>query len=121
MADRIHHKYCTGKYADDSEIGEIPLPVSGFGYGICFFDDMYPKTELQEWAQGRGMPLPSYRIAHREGPDHAPTFTLAVSVAEGLEAIGIGSTRRAAEQAAAGRAGGEGEAGGLRLGGAAGL
>lgn len=61
-----------------------------------------PKTELQEWAQGRGMPLPSYRIAHREGPDHAPTFTIAVSVAEGSQAIGIGSTRRAAEQAAAG-------------------
>ena len=46
--DRIHHKYCTGKYADDSEIGEIPLPVSGFGYGMFFFDDMYPKTELQD-------------------------------------------------------------------------
>ena len=48
MADRMQHKYCTGKYADDSEIGEIPLPVSGFGYGIFFFDDMYPKTELQD-------------------------------------------------------------------------
>ena len=60
------------------------------------------KTALQEWAQGRGMPLPSYRIANREGPDHAPTFTIAVSVADGPEAVGNGSTRRAAEQAAAG-------------------
>lgn len=59
------------------------------------------KTALQEWAQGRGLPLPFYRIAHREGPDHAPTFTIAVSVAHGPEAVGIGSTRRAAEQAAA--------------------
>ena len=60
------------------------------------------KTALQEWAQGRGMPLPSYRIANREGPDHAPTFTIAVSVADGPEATGSGSTRRAAEQSAAG-------------------
>ena len=60
------------------------------------------KTALQEWAQGRGMPLPAYRIANREGPDHAPTFTIVVSVADGLESAGTGSTRRAAEQSAAG-------------------
>ena len=60
------------------------------------------KTALQEWAQGRGMPLPAYRIANREGPDHAPKFTIAVSVADGPEAAGTGSTRRAAEQSAAG-------------------
>jgi len=60
------------------------------------------KTALQEFAQGRGMPLPAYRIANREGPDHAPTFTIAVSVADGPEAVGTGSTRRAAEQSAAG-------------------
>lgn len=60
------------------------------------------KTHLQEWAQGRGMPLPAYRIAGREGPDHAPVFTIAVSIGGGPEATGTGKTRRAAEQAAAG-------------------
>jgi ribonuclease-3 len=60
------------------------------------------KTELQEWAQGRGLPLPDYRIAQRVGPDHAPVFTIAVSVGEGPEAKGEGSTRRSAEKVAAG-------------------
>ena len=32
-----------------AQLGLLPtLPVSGFGYGIFFFDDMYPKTELQD-------------------------------------------------------------------------
>jgi ribonuclease-3 len=60
------------------------------------------KTALQEWAQGRGLPLPSYRIADRTGPDHAPTFTIAVSVGDGPSVTAEGSTRRSAEQAAAG-------------------
>jgi len=60
------------------------------------------KTTLQEWAQGRGFPLPVYRIAGREGPDHAPQFTIEVSAGDvGPPAIGKGPTRRAAEQAAA--------------------
>ena len=33
------------------------------------------KSVLQEWAQGRRLPLPRYLEVAREGPDHAPRFT----------------------------------------------
>jgi ribonuclease-3 len=54
-----------------------------------------PKTALQEWAQGRGLPPPSYTILSREGPDHSPLFRISVAV----EAVG--RSKRVAEQAAA--------------------
>jgi ribonuclease-3 len=59
------------------------------------------KTTLQEWAQGRRLPAPTYRLSSREGPDHAPFFDVAVEV-EGFPAVqGTGASKRAAEQAAA--------------------
>lgn len=61
------------------------------------------KTALQEWAQGRGLPLPRYREVGREGPDHEPRFTVAVSVAGHEAAEGEGRSKRVAEQAAAER------------------
>ena len=39
-----------------------------------------PKTQLQEWAQARGLPLPAYREVGREGPPHAPVFVVDVSI-----------------------------------------
>ena len=42
-----------------------------------------PKTALQEWAQARGMGLPLYEFVATSGPDHAPLFTVAASVAGG--------------------------------------
>ena len=60
-----------------------------------------PKTRLQEWAQGRGKPLPSYAVVGREGPEHAPSFTVSVVVDGTDPAEGIGSSRQAAEKAAA--------------------
>ncbi len=58
------------------------------------------KTALQEWAQARGMPLPEYRLVARDGPPHAPHFTIAVAVG-GQNATGLAGTKRAAEMAAA--------------------
>jgi len=60
-----------------------------------------PKTFLQEWAQGRGMPAPSYREVERSGPDHDPQFRVAVELAGREPAEGRGRSKRAAEQAAA--------------------
>ena len=59
------------------------------------------KTSLQEWAQGRGFALPSYRQVGRSGPDHAPHFTIEVSVGEFPPEIGAGPSKRIAEQIAA--------------------
>ena len=60
-----------------------------------------PKTQLQEWAQGRGLPLPSYRVVEREGPDHAPAFTVEVEVQGFPAEQGRGRSRQDAEKAAA--------------------
>jgi ribonuclease-3 len=59
------------------------------------------KTALQEWAQGRGLPLPRYREISRVGPSHAPLFSVRVEV-EGLAPVAAtGRSKRAAEKAAA--------------------
>lgn len=60
-----------------------------------------PKTQLQEWAQGRGLPLPAYEVVEREGPDHAPAFTVEVSVAGFAPERAKGRSRQDAEKAAA--------------------
>ena len=60
-----------------------------------------PKTALQEWAQGRGRPTPVYRELKREGPAHAPEFTIAVDVEGFATGVGAGASKRVAEQHAA--------------------
>jgi ribonuclease III len=60
-----------------------------------------PKTVLQEWAQGRGLPTPAYREIARSGPDHDPQFRVAVQLPDFAPAEGSGRSKRAAEQAAA--------------------
>ncbi len=59
------------------------------------------KTALQEWAQARGLPLPTYRLVATEGPDHAPRFEVEVVVGGTPPAGGKGASKRVAEQNAA--------------------
>ncbi len=61
-----------------------------------------PKTELQEWLQGRRMKLPVYRVAGTLGAAHKQTFDVECEIPDlGVSERGIGASRRAAEQAAA--------------------
>ena len=62
-----------------------------------------PKTQLQEWAQGRGLPLPAYDVIGRDGPDHAPCFTVQVFLIGFGPEQGQGRSRQEAEKAAAQR------------------
>jgi ribonuclease III len=60
-----------------------------------------PKTQLQEWAQGRGLPLPAYDVVGRDGPDHAPCFTVQVAIEGFAPERAQGRSRQDAEKAAA--------------------
>jgi ribonuclease III len=60
-----------------------------------------PKSALQEWAQGRGLPPPTYTVAEQTGPDHAPKFRVMVKVKGAQTEFGHGTSKRIAEQAAA--------------------
>ena len=61
-----------------------------------------PKTELQEWLQGRKMRLPVYKVVGTMGAAHQQTFEVECEITEfGRAERGIGISRRAGEQAAA--------------------
>jgi ribonuclease III len=60
-----------------------------------------PKSALQEWAQGRGLATPIYRLDAQVGPDHAPHFQMSAVVDGFAPAAGEGSSKRHAEQSAA--------------------
>ncbi len=59
------------------------------------------KTALQELAQARGQRIPIYEVVRRTGPDHAPVFTIAVSLETGERAQADAGSKRQAEQSAA--------------------
>ncbi|KAB1076037.1 ribonuclease III [Methylobacterium planeticum] len=59
------------------------------------------KSALQEWAMGRGLPIPLYEVVERSGPDHAPLFRIAARVAGVEPGLGEGASKRLAEQEAA--------------------
>jgi ribonuclease III len=63
------------------------------------------KTRLQEFVQGRGLPLPVYTLLGTRGQAHAQSFEVQCSITE-LDILteGRGGSRRAAEQDAAGKA-----------------
>jgi len=61
-----------------------------------------PKTELQEWLQGRKLQIPQYSVVATSGAAHRQIFDVACDIPElSLSQHGSGPSRRAGEQAAA--------------------
>ncbi len=59
------------------------------------------KTLLQEQAAVLKYPAPVYKVISKTGPEHAPMFVMEVSLNNDLKALGKGSSKKQAEQAAA--------------------
>lgn len=60
-----------------------------------------PKSRLQEWALKRRRGMPLYAVVDRQGPDHAPRFTVEVQLRGEEAARGQGASKQEAEKAAA--------------------
>lgn len=80
---------------------EVVLRLWGERIGTVAEDARDPKTALQEWAQARGQQPPAYVETARDGPDHAPRFTIEARLASGETAAASGTSKRQAEQEAA--------------------
>lgn len=61
----------------------------------------HPKSALLEWSAANRRKPPVYQIVNRDGPDHAPRFTVSVTVAHAGEATATGTSKQEAETAAA--------------------
>ncbi len=61
-----------------------------------------PKTRLQEYLQSRQFPLPQYDVISVDGEAHAQTFHVSCALPSlDRKAVGVGNSRRIAEQQAA--------------------
>ena len=61
----------------------------------------HPKSALQEWTAAKGRKPPVYEIIDRSGPQHAPRFTVKVTVGRLANATATGASKQEAETAAA--------------------
>jgi ribonuclease III len=77
------------------------LRLWGARIGAVEQDARDPKSSLQEWAQARAMPPPLYTEVLRDGPDHAPQFTVEVRLENGEAERARAGSKRLAEQMAA--------------------
>lgn len=59
------------------------------------------KAELQDYSQKKFQRAPAYKVVDETGPDHAKIFHVLVSVNENELGIGMGASKKEAEQRAA--------------------
>ncbi len=59
------------------------------------------KTQIQEWCQKRFEVLPQYATVRETGPDHQKTFEVKLTVRGEVLGVGVGRSKKEAEQMAA--------------------
>jgi ribonuclease-3 len=59
------------------------------------------KTQLQEFVQAQGQPLPVYHLLEAKGPEHEPQFTVEVRSGDTVLGQGLGKSKKQAEAEAA--------------------
>jgi ribonuclease-3 len=111
----------TGGAEKDAILGDVTEAVigaiycdGGMGKAYEFVERMFEefladgqankadaKTTLQEWAQARGLEPPTYSQTARTGPDHAPEFTITVTLGDFEPISAVGPSKRIAEHKAA--------------------
>lgn len=96
----------TGAVFLDAGFDTTRTVVNGWFYDsflqLSLDDERDAKTRLQEWLQGRGLPLPRYEVRAVEGADHDQRFSVVCVTPAMPEAVqGQGTSRRSAEQDAA--------------------
>jgi len=62
------------------------------------------KSRLQEYLQAKYKVLPKYKLISEKGPDHKPEFLVAVYLNKKKLAVGIGNSKKQAEDSAARKA-----------------
>ena len=60
-----------------------------------------PKTALQEWSQAKDLGLPVYEVIGQDGPDHAPEFTIRVTLKDYAPQYASSTSKKRAEKEAA--------------------
>ena len=111
----------TGGAEKDAILGDITESVigaiycdGGLGKAYEFVERMFEefladgqankadaKTTLQEWAQARGLEPPTYVQTDRRGPDHAPEFTISITLGDYDSLSATGPSKKIAEHKAA--------------------
>jgi ribonuclease-3 len=86
-----------GTVAGEAAVGRLWAPLIGTAEAPA----PDAKTALQEYAQSQRWGLPKYREIGRSGADHAPSFTVEVSVKGLKPEQGAGPSLKKAQQAAA--------------------
>lgn len=62
------------------------------------------KSELQEFLSSNGYPLPEYRLVEESGPPHDRSFLFQVLVGDKIVGVGLGKSKKIAQQFAAAEA-----------------